>query len=324
MPVPVPDHDAWFPKPGRFPVPDWDAVHAWVEAHVGEHEEDLNEAWEKIWWFWFSRIQAALGNEYLARESDHFVLLARTPQAGAEAALQLLEDTLGQVDHLLGSLANPDDEGPLAVFTIDDPDLLKEYVGTFYDHPEQYILESGLLLEEGFPHLVLPSAEGEAVEGALARELAHYLLSHLKDIPVWLDEGLSQWVEDEVAATVSPDMDDKQLGEHRSFWDRATIQGFWQGESFRQPGRICALSYELSYAIVHHLLHELGADPKALESFVRAASLRDGGEEAARAYLGAGIGTLAAAVLGHDEPYWKPNPKTWTGIARADRNGYGH
>ncbi|NML48713.1 hypothetical protein HHL11_33570 [Ramlibacter sp. G-1-2-2] len=89
------------------------------------------------------------------------------------------------------------------------------------------------------------------------------------------------------------------------FWTEATIQEFWAGKSFLRPDDGQPLSYELARLLVSLL----DKDYEMLAGFCRLAQREDGGEQAARAVLGAGLQELAAVVLGAGT--WAPQPAAW-------------
>lgn len=322
MPLSIPNNDAWFPLRSGFPVADWDAVSAWVETNIGDDEQDLDVVWEQAWGHWMNRMLSALGEGYYSLEGENFYLLTRLPEDGANRLLDELEDRLGEADGLLGRLANPMDEGKMSVFVIDDLPRYRDYVAVFFGDPEQFVLDSGVFLEEGFPQFVLPHGRVEKLAATISRELAHYLLSHYKHLPTWLDEGIAQWVEGEMAQSVSSKFTDEQVAAHLTYWNAQTIQEFWEGASFRKPGEACALSYELALWLTAYLIEEAGLAATRVEKFITEAHADDAGEAAARQHLNISLGEALVPLLAATSATWQPNPSHWLRVNGAIRNGH--
>ena len=93
---------------------------------------------------------------------------------------------------------------------------------------------------------------------------------------------------------------------HRAHWDAETIQPFWLGETFQQPGETFAMGYELAAVLFDVIRKELQPPPEAFRAFVQAANRADAGAAAAREHLRVELGELVEAFLGPGD--WNPRP----------------
>jgi hypothetical protein len=126
--------------------------------------------------------------------------------------------------------------------------------------------------------------------------MTHLLVDHLP-LPLWVNEGLATSAERVLSDYAEPLLNEELVQRHRDYWNPQTIQHFWNGESFQQPG----ISQELSYSLAEVLATQL-RDIPGYPDFIRNASWEDAGEAAARRYLNGGVGDIAAIFLG--DSYW--------------------
>lgn len=106
-----------------------------------------------------------------------------------------------------------------------------------------------------------------------------------------------------------------------AYWNSQTIQRFWAGVSFDEPGE----SNELSYSLAEIFLRLLLERPEGLCAFLQQASWDDADQTAAIECLGQDLGQVAGTFLGEGDwrPYrkslvecWEPakRPRTQTGV----------
>jgi hypothetical protein len=142
----------------------------------------------------------------------------------------------------------------------------------------------------------------------IAHEMAHGCVSHLP-LPRWLDEGIAVNTEHRiVGAAPSRYSPEEMRRKHLAFWNPATLQEFWSGDSYRRPDEGNMLSYDLGRILVE----QLAADWPRFAAFANAADWRDGGAAASREHLGVPLGRLAAAFIESDTPEtYEPRPDSW-------------
>ena len=257
----------------------------------------------------------ALGTHYGITASQDFLLLSTLEARPAQVFLATCQRMRARIVRNLGSLADQGGWGRHVVMVFDDPDDYYDYVGHYYPDGGEYAMSSGMFIQAGYGHFVMPLEQIDAMEPIIAHELTHCLLTHLP-IPAWLNEGLAVNTEH----TMFPQLASPQAqlyfphevaAQHAAYWNADSIQAFWSGRSFLATDDGNRLSYDLAKKIT-----ALAArDEPAFRAFVAAAHLQDGGL-AAEHHLGFPIGHLVEAVLG--EGPWQPQPERWRdGIERG-------
>jgi hypothetical protein len=136
----------------------------------------------------------------------------------------------------------------------------------------------------------------------LTHELTHNLLRSLP-LPVWLNEGLAMLFEQDVAGGFRPPVTREGADLHRSYWNAATIQEFWRGDSFSNP-EVQELAYGLARILLDFIVTDLQPTPPDFRDFVLHADRKDGGEAAARNFLGVELSDLVSTFLGPGK--WAP------------------
>ena len=201
------------------------------------------------------------------------------------------------------------------IFAFNEQDDYYSYISYFY--PEgQHALSAGIFLKLGYGHIALPFSRIQEAKQVLIHELTHNCLFGLR-IPIWLNEGLSQRMEQ----TVGPGglrprnvvLDRELAAEHHAFWTEQNIQEFWAGTSFYRPGDGNKLSYSLGEILVEVLSGQWGD----FLDFVEHADPRDGGQDAALKFLDRCLGDAVGGFLGPGE--WRPNRKKITELRERQR-----
>jgi hypothetical protein len=145
------------------------------------------------------------------------------------------------------------------------------------------------------PHIVVLGKQLPIVlRAVLIHEIAHVLL-YRRRLPLWLNEGICQWLEKEAGRCYHG-----RIVRHwdltHEHWRREGLGGFWTGHSFR--GRERADAYALALRIVKRLL---AADKQVFIRFARMTREDDSGEAACREAYGCSLGEVAADLLGKGE-----------------------
>jgi hypothetical protein len=126
------------------------------------------------------------------------------------------------------------------------------------------------------------------------------MLRHLP-LPLWLNEGVTQVVEDLVLESSNFFINREQLERHRAYWNKDSIHTFWSGDSFDAADDGQHLSYSLAEVLIRNLMSDF---PKSLLKFVTTAHYNDAGEEALRLTCGVGLAERVAQFLGPGN--WQP------------------
>jgi hypothetical protein len=302
----------WFADT-ELPIVDWERLH---EGDAAGLEGDAAHAlWDSAAQGWLEALRDALGDHYGITGSDDFLLLSSLESRPAELFLAACQRMRARILRNLGTLAGDDGWGRHVVMVFEDPDDYYAYVGHYYPEGGEYAMSSGMFIQAGYGHFVMPLEQIDTMEPVIAHELTHCLLAHLP-IPAWLNEGLAVNTEHtmfpQLAAPHAQLYFPHELAaQHAAYWNADSIQAFWSGKSFLATDDGNRLSYDLAKKIT-----ALAArDETAFRAFVSHAHLQDGGL-AAEHHLGFPVAHLVEAVLG-DGP-WQPQPGTWRdGIERG-------
>jgi tetratricopeptide (TPR) repeat protein len=287
--------------PGAYhlPRPNWEVIRTWVEAHVSEGERKL--AWSEIVHQWLQAVKEALGAGYQLHEAGDLLLLAPGAFEAPDSLVRLAASTLTSVREVLGDVAGGGWRGPLPVLVFADVDTYYHYITPFFPEGE-YGSSAGVCLPHEHTHVALYGTRLERVEGTLVHELVHACLVHLK-LPLWLEEGVTQFAEERLHSGRPFTLDDDQAQELKAYWRRTGLGGFWWGTSFGLPDEGQHHSYLLARILFQLLVTDYRRD---FLLFFREAREQDAGEGAARQHLGHGLVELAARFLGPGD--WAPRP----------------
>ncbi len=264
---------------------------------------------------WVYQLSLQLESNYRMVRTKHFVVLA---PAGYENGLaEFCQKTRITTKNLLSKIVLDDLEYPVAIIAFDStepyyysyqyaylPEDATETAasgGTFYGSPANH----HICLQHPFGH------DKATYERTIAHELSHCLLTHL-NLPMWLDEGITQIVEEAVAGGQYVEtLEVRALTKrNREYWSAATIQKLWTGESFYIE-ESQELSYYFSKALVHLIRSELCNSPDDFTKFVTTANKADAGEAAFKAIFGESLGVLVEEALGNSKINWSPKPAEW-------------
>ncbi len=308
--VPVTMH--WFDGTS-MPIPDWQRIGDSAPTDSGDAR--LHAYWDSAAHAWLDAGVARLGEGYRVRGSDDFLLLSTLDSRQGDLFLATCQRMLARIRRSLGELADDGGHGRHVVMVFEHPDDYYAYIGHYYPDDGEYAMSSGMFLQFGYGHFVMPLEAIDAMEPVIAHELTHRLVSHLP-IPAWLNEGLAVNTEHamfpHLASPHAQLYSQREItAQHAAYWNADSIQTFWSGKSFLATDDGNRLSYDLATRITALAARE----DVPFRAFVRHADLRDGGVGAEH-HLGVSIGDLAHAVLG-DGP-WQPQPETWQdGVERG-------
>lgn len=308
--IPVEMH--WFADT-RMPIPDWERIgHSEPEGLEGDQRHAY---WTTAASTWLEACVEVLGEGYRIQQSADFLLLSALEDRPAQVFLNTCQRMLARITRNLGALAHDEGWGKYVVMVFEHPDDYYEYIAHYYPEGGEYATSSGMFIQAGYGHFVMPEECIDTMEPIIAHELTHCLLTHLP-IPAWLNEGMAVNTE----RNLFPHLADPRAqlyfphevaAQHAAYWDEESIQTFWSGKSFLSAGDGNRLSYDLATKIT-----ALAArNEAAFRTFVAHADMRDGGLSAEH-HLGFPIANLVEAVLG--EGPWQPQPASWhEGVERG-------
>lgn len=283
-----------------LPHPEWDRIEARIALQSPQPEH--RAAWESVGRLWLADLGDALGR-YQILESEHFQVLA---PVGGDGPRLLGYAERSRSALLVGfrGVTRFELPGKQVVVLFDTPDEYYRYIARFYPEGE-FGGSAGVHIRDGYPHVALTGKLGWALDICLAHELTHVSLLHLA-MPQWLEEGLAQMVEYDIA-TRAPLLVTTELADrHKRYWQASRLSNFWHGGGFSKRGEVQELSYQLAEILVRLLFDEFRPrwfgwvqEPRdRLLTFLKAAEQPDGGEAACREHLGFGLADLASKFLG--------------------------
>ncbi|GAB5517554.1 hypothetical protein [Rhodopirellula baltica] len=285
-------------KGGRFIKPNWAAVYDWVDANVPV--DQLNETWTLLAGQWLNALRETLGEGYSIAESDEFMLVGRTDARLTNRILSSSEHARRTILKTLPDVAKDEGYGKHVVLAFSDMESYYDYISDFYSDEGEFGLSCGVFLDEGYGHFAICLAYGDDYERTIAHELNHNLLRHLP-LPLWLNEGVTQVMEDMVLGGSYFRTDHEIVRRHRAYWNPKTIDTFWSGESFFSPDDGQELSYHLSQVLFRNLMSDF---PRQVSPLLNTAQYVDAGEAAMKQLCNVSLGDRVAQFLGPGK--WKP------------------
>lgn len=292
----------------NFPILDWDAAQAWVDAIPDA--QDKAEAWARLEHAWLLHMQATVGPDYSLRQNESAFLLSTLDRNVATATLAFMSRTLQRVERVLDGIAHVPEWGKDILIVFDDEEGYYRYVSQYYPSEGEFAASGGMYINSGCGHFATMKSDLRAIEPVIAHEMTHGCLSHLP-IPAWLNEGLAVNTEQRLCGTLPPLFTPREMHEkHRAFWGDAEIQQFWSGKSFLRNDDGNMLSYDLARIMVS----QMSADWASFQRFVQNADSQDAGAAAASEYLDLELGAVASVLLEREPTaHWSPDPTAWPG-----------
>jgi len=303
----------------ELPTPNWDVVGTWIERRP---EADQAELWNDVARQWFEHLGEAAGEDYGYCEGKRTIVFGPMDERLFRNLTTCGDESQKTLLALLPEIAEFRTPGKLLVLAWNGRDDYYRYVGRFHGEGS-FGASAGMHIRDDHPHIALCHVPGDRSLATLAHETTHAALTHL-DLPQWIEEGLAQMFENDMAGRASILLTPEQAKKHRRYWHRHGLDGFWFGDCFHRSGDAQELSYELAEILIRLLFsdHRPGwfstTKQKQLMKFFRAAKRTDGGRDAALDHLEYGIDELAEKFLGPIELEPKadrPRNTTWN----ADR-----
>jgi hypothetical protein len=309
MPAPIVEIADLMQDVEGFPHPRWDAVADRINSAVppGRHDD----AWADATRQWLEAVAGRIGESFAVYESDWVQLLTVRDEEFAGCLLRQADYSRAYLLEEFTEVVNFDQPGKLVVMAYPDAELYYAYVGPFHPEEGEFGGSGGMHIRAGYPHVVMYGTQVEHLRGSVAHELAHAALHHL-GAPAWLEEGITQMVEQAATGRGEFYMTEEQARRHKLYWAHRVLGPFWWGTGFESPGKIQGLSYQLAEVVIRILIgeHQPGWffgrwKRDRLVGFLKAAKAEDAGQAAAREHLGYSLGELAAKFLGPGD--WEPN-----------------
>lgn len=282
-----------------LPHPHWKALNETLASlPISAQHARLTQEIEK----WLHRLAAAISPKAGVLKHDDMLLLYGSPDDQSERLLRWSASALARITTIVGEHRTQEMIGPRVIMLFDDVDRYYDYIDRFFPEAGHYGDSAGIFISHEYCHIAIGPGEVEMRQTALAHELTHLTLAPLP-LPTWLNEGIAQMMEGEIAHASSFSVDAEIVERHHAHWREHGLDVFWSGESFSCPDDMGELSYHLAEVLTRNI----HADHR--ESFIRfltSAHWQDAGDTAAHAVLGKRLGTIAGEFLGAGP--WHPQP----------------
>jgi hypothetical protein len=294
---------------GHFPHLDWQSLQGWIDQHPQGDEQD--EARDYLARQWLERLTEVFPDYYRVDESRHHQLMAPESFPG-RGALRLAEECRQFMLRTFPGLEPIRQKVPILIWH--DVQTYYQYIAPFF--PEGWHGgSSGVHIREcECPHVALWGRDlNKEVDQSLVHELTHASLIG-RELPLWLEEGVTQLVEQALAGRQPLQLTTKMAAAHKRYWRRFGLQAFWDGSAFTRPSRGQEAAYKLSEVLLLTLLSDyqprwfglVRGHQAKLAGFLSTANASDAGEAAAQKHLGMSVADLAARYLGPGP--WTPAP----------------
>lgn len=301
--IDIADHVTWNES---FPHPNWESIQPLLD---GLDAAEQVAARDEVVRQWLDKLAEVFPGCYQVAESDHHLLLC-LDGFPHRAVLQLARQCRAFMLHTLPGICPSPHKVPILIWH--DQETYYHYLARFYpdgDHGGS----AGVHIRAECQHVVLWGKDLNSVDSIIAHELTHAGLG-LAELPLWVEEGLAQIVEHDIAGRQLLELTSKMGALQKRYWHRFSLQSFWDGTAFVQASRSSQLAYQLAEVLVRLLLAEaqpswfglVRGQQSKLVSFLTAANASDAGEAAAHEHLGISLADLAARFLGPGD--WDPQP----------------
>ena len=281
-----------------FPRPRW---FEFAESLSDELSVDqLNSIYAAAVELWIGAIMSRLPPVYHTTATPDFRVLFPASE-DIEVVANFCETTRQELLALLEGVADDGGYGPHVVLAFADARSYYDYVVSFYEDEGEFGGSCGMCIRsDGYMHIALHYAKWDW-RNVVVHELTHNLLGHLA-LPVWVEEGLVQLVEDQMSDRTKFFAPDHPLQRrHRDYWSANSMEGFWTGSAFSAADE----GQELSYSLAQILMWNLFRDHRErVNDFIVASNWEDAGQHAARSALGMGLEDIVASFLGPGD--WQP------------------
>ncbi len=177
--------------------------------------------------------------------------------------LPLFKELAGLRDQVYKELQLPPSDAVVQVYLFENRERYEEYIHVHYKLPTRraFFIQSQRRL--GGEELLVYTFWGDRLQQDLRHELTHALLhSVLKDVPLWLDEGLAEYFE---LAPAKRGVNRDHIDELRS---RSTRFDMARLETLHEVQQMTAADYRESWAWVHFLLKGKPEAKAALLSYL--------------------------------------------------------
>ncbi len=289
------EHQGFFGSHGGLSVLNADLAMAWAESG-GADGATRTDRLKALVALWLDRVRDELKRDY--RRWRHADVEGLAPLEGNIAPrLAAIGDAASRrVPHYLRGLVEGRDAGPVALVALAGQKDYYTFIDPFQPREGEFATSGGVYIGGApLPIIAMPIDGAKfAMEWVVAHEMTHHVLADL-NLPVWIEEGLTQMMEEAVGGKPYASLTLNDIRDHREYWDERSLERYFAGGSFSHAhGPEQRLAYQLSEAIVRT---QMADRPKMFLRFMREACGTEDGREAARSVLGCELRALGGALV---------------------------
>lgn len=189
---------------------------------------------------------------------------------------------------------------PVAVVLIEPLESYIDFTASYFPEDGAFATSGGLYLNEdpdAFALIAVNTSARHQAEAAVVHELTHHAL-HGHGLPLWVEEGFTQVMEQRVTGAGNFSIDSAMIGRQREAWSDGGIARYLDGESFVSPERDeQELAYHLSQWFVRSMLMNR---PRPFMAFARDCKSTTP-DDASERHLGAPLRDVLRQVTGIDD-----------------------
>ncbi len=206
----------------------------------------------------------------------------------AENSLQILTRDLARIR---GDGAIP----PVAIVALEPNSAYVDFTSAFFPEEGNFATSGGLYIfrEDAFPLLSINAGSRHAIEDTVAHELTHHAL-HGCNLPLWIEEGLTQMMEERVTGTNNFILNAEMIARQREALEDRDCEDFLSGDGFLSPSED---DQELAYHLAQWVTRSLLATrPSDYFNFAKACKFQDS-QDACERHFGVDPRSLVNSIV---------------------------
>ena len=252
-----------------LPQLDWGAAEAWIERKATRPGacESLKRAVAAAW---LDELRDALTDDHRRWRNVRVEGLAPLEGNNSQRVARGTDGAIKVIEKALRPIRGDDPIPPFAVVALNSSDNYYSFISHFYPEEGEWGTSGGVYINDGadsFPIIALPTNLQWALEQTVAHELTHHSLRGA-ELPIWVEEGLTQMMEERVTGVSNFRLDREMLSRQRDRWLDGDLESYLSGASFSSAeDDTQELAYHLSQLVVRGLLSR---EPDRFFEFARA------------------------------------------------------
>jgi len=264
-----------------IPHVDWGAATVWIEK-LCDVEADQCDLRRAVAGAWLDALRDAMTEDHKRWRHPRVEGVGPMKDDAAAKVAQAADRSFHVIEAALRRIRGEEPIPPIAVVALASKD---DYISfkSHYDPEEgEWGTSGGVYLDlgpDGFPVLALPTTAAWHIANTIAHEITHHALRNAH-LPLWLEEGITQMMEERVTGHSAFKLDAEVLRRHRERWQDGALDLYLAGEAFSSnEDDTQELAYNLSELVVRRLLD---VEPERFFAFAKAC--REGRPDAEAAF----------------------------------------